>query len=414
MDAVVYAAASSLLAILTQAGEPFSLRDPRIEVGAIESVLASRPDQFSKYLANPEEYRLQILLSEVIETPTGPRLERFGYRVDAEYFYPASAIKTCAAVAALRVMKEMRKKHGPEIHLDTPLRFHPLFPGEDLQEHDPSNLQGEAITVGHEIRKLFLVSDNAAFNRLYDLVGHQDLNTWMWQAGLESTRIRHRLAVSRSTIENLHTPKIDFVLDGAFVIPLPERESRLRLEVNAEVGLDIGSSHYIAGDLRLAPMSFADKNRMSLVDLQDMHVMILRPDVDLGKPGFDLSEADRQFLMTAMSEFAHESTNPVYDEESCPDDYVRFLLHGLHRVASPHDLIVYDKVGLAYGFTIENAYVVNKRTGKSFFLTATIHTNSDGVLNDDRYDYEDVALPFWRDLGEALAAWRWIEGGVSR
>ena len=30
-----------------------------------------------------------------------------------------------------------------------------------------------------------------------------------------------------------------------------------------------------------------------------------------------------------------------------------------------------------------------------FFLAATIYTNSDGVLNDDAYDYDEVALPFF-------------------
>lgn len=414
VDVVAWAVASSLLASFAAAPLP-PRRDPgRIEEGSIARVLESRSDRFGEFLAKPEEYRLQILLSEVVETPSGPTLERYGYRVDAEYFYPASAIKTCAAVAALKAMKQLRAKHGPEIHVDTPLRFHPLFLGDEEQRLDPSNLHGGTITIGHEIKKLFLVSDNVAFNRLYDLAGHHDLNTWMWEAGLESTRIRHRLGVSRSTLENLATPRIDFVIDDGYLIEMPQRESRLRLEPNAVPGTMVGTAYRSGGELRKAPMPFADKNRISLVDLQDMNVMILRPDVDLGKKGFELSDADREFLKSVMSEFAHESTNPVYDEATHPDDFVRFMLHGLYRVADPDDLVVYDKIGLAYGFTTENAYVVNRKNGKSFFLTATIYTNSDGVVNDDAYDYEDVAIPFWRDLGEAIASWRWSEAGVSR
>jgi hypothetical protein len=30
--------------------------------------------------------------------------------------------------------------------------------------------------------------------------------------------------------------------------------------------------------------------------------------------------------------------------------------------------------------------VVDEATGRSFFLAATLYANSDGILNDDRYD----------------------------
>lgn len=61
---------------------------------------------------------------------------------------------------------------------------------------DPSNVTGAApgtITVAHEIRKLFLVSDNRSFNRLFDLVGRTALNRLLWDAGLASARLFHRL-----------------------------------------------------------------------------------------------------------------------------------------------------------------------------------------------------------------------------
>ena len=33
-------------------------------------------------------------------------------------------------------------------------------------------------------------------------------------------------------------------------------------------------------------------------------------------------------------------------------------------------------------------------------LTATIYVNSDGIMNDDRYDYETIGLPFLYRLGQ--------------
>jgi hypothetical protein len=35
-------------------------------------------------------------------------------------------------------------------------------------------------------------------------------------------------------------------------------------------------------------------------------------------------------------------------------------------------------------------------------LSATIYCNSDGILNDDLYDYESVGLPFMKHLGQVI------------
>ncbi len=35
-------------------------------------------------------------------------------------------------------------------------------------------------------------------------------------------------------------------------------------------------------------------------------------------------------------------------------------------------------------------------------LTATVYVNSDGILNDDKYDYEEMGWPFMRELGQTI------------
>ena len=131
--------------------------------------------------------------------------------------------------------------------------------------------------------------------------------------------------------------------------------------------------------------------------------MVVRPDLEVGRAQFRLSEEHRTFLLQAMSQFPRESRNPVYDEEEYPDHYVKFLLPGLLRVLPEQGLKIYNKVGQAYGFTIENAYVVDEKRGRSFFLAAVIYTNQDGILNNDQYEYDEVASPFMADLGEWAA-----------
>ena len=35
-------------------------------------------------------------------------------------------------------------------------------------------------------------------------------------------------------------------------------------------------------------------------------------------------------------------------------------------------------------------------------LTATVYTNEDGILNDDKYEFETVGLPFLYQLGQDI------------
>ena len=169
----------------------------------------------------------------------------------------------------------------------------------------------------------------------------------------------------------------------------------------------IGRGFMRGGQLIEEPLDFREKNRMSLADLQRALCKVTRPDVDAGGEGFALTETQRALLLEPMRQMPRQSENPVYDPEDYPDDYVKFLLPGLEKVVPGERLQIYNKVGQAYGFSIENAYVVDIETGRAFFLAAVLYTNADGVLNDDQYEYDEVALPFLANLGESVARALW-------
>lgn len=348
-------------------------------------------------LERPAEFRLQVLVSKVVAGDV-PRLERHGFRVDAEYVYPASAIKTCAAVAAVAALEEFG------LPLDAALVFHPLFDDELLEREDPSNANGGAITVQHELRKLFLVSDNRAYNRLYELVGHREINERMWAAGLTSTRIQHRLSEFRSPADQRRTPRVELLVQGQTQREVPARDSDLVFDNGDLQGLALGTAHLDANEVLVAePLSFLQKNWISLVDLQDLVVLLVRPDIDVGAPGFGLSPSGRSALVGAMGEYAPESSNPRYDAAEYPRTFGKFLLTGIERVLPSERLRLANKVGRAYGFSVENAYVEDRATGRAFFVTAVLFTNADGVMNDGVYEYASIADPFLTELGAELA-----------
>jgi hypothetical protein len=372
----------------------------------VPQILDSQP-QLQEVVTLSANFRLQIVLGLVEEGADGNRvLRQHTYRAGAEYFYPASTVKLFAAVAAAQKLAAIREETGYSIDLDTPMMVHPLFEGDELEMDDLDNLESGSITVRQEIREIFLVSDNQAYNYLYEMVGQDGLAESLDRAGLTAPRIVHRLSEFRTPEEHRQLPEIVFIgLDFKHTLPprttdpLPPREQVPRITV--------GHGYYSGDELIEEPMDFSTKNYISLVDLQRGLCKLVQPDVDCGGPAFELSDADRDVMLEAMSQYPRQSKNPKYDPKDYPDDYVKDLLPGLERVVPKKQLTIYNKTGQAYGFSTENAWVVNNATGDGFFLAATLYTNADGILNDDEYEYDEIARPFMADLGEAVARQLW-------
>lgn len=390
--------------VLLVSGCVCHIPEPRPDLG---TQLQEASPALTRVLATPETYRVQVLISELVTNRSGRiTLRRSSHRLGAEYFYPASSIKLCAAIAALQEIEELQARHQTGDLLEVPLEIAPLFPGDAAQTNDASNLTGDVITIGQEIRKICLVSDNQAFNRFYDLTGHEALNQSMHALGLRSTVLNHRLSETRPIPDMLASAPVTFRVLNREPIVVPAQRSQLFL-TNTSKDLSLGTG-YLKGDTLVnEPMDFSRRNGISLVDLQDLLVKLTRPDIALGTPKLELSPAHRTMLLEAMSMYPSESTNPVYSPERHPGIRSKFLRPGIHRVFPAEKrgerIEVTGKPGRAYGFSIENSYVRNPANGRAVFVTAVLYTNSDGILNDDKYDYETVADPFLADLGEWVA-----------
>ncbi len=377
----------------------------------LEPLLRSGGTVLRQAIDRGPELRLQVLIAELDESPgRPPTLRRHGFRVDAEYFYPASSIKLCAAVAALQEVERLEAAQPGTQLAEAPLEIAPLFAGDVSQTNDPSHLAGGRITVAHEVRKLALVSDNQAFNRLYDVVGHEPLNRAMHALGLPSAVINHRLSDPRAVPDQHASAAVTLRPPGHAPVAVPARISPLRL-TNIAPGLRVGQA-FLRGDQRVdESMDFAGRNGITLVDLQNLLVKVVRPDVALPGAPLCLTPEHRALLVGALTEYPRESDDPRYPAAGFPDDSCKFLLPGVRRVfpaTQPGRRIeITGKIGRAYGFTVENCALWNPATGRTVFVTTVLYTNADGVLNDDRYEYAEVADPVLADLGE-LVARRWL------
>jgi hypothetical protein len=128
----------------------------------------------------------------------------------------------------------------------------------------------------------------------------------------------------------------------------------------------------------------------------------MMPDAFPKKQRFDFTKEDYQFLYRWMSAFPSESESPKYDTSKVGDASAKFLFYGAAKGRAPKHIRIFNKIGGAYGFLTDVCYFVDFEKKIEFFLTATILCNSDGIFNDDKYDYDSIGYPFLKNLGQII------------
>jgi hypothetical protein len=164
----------------------------------------------------------------------------------------------------------------------------------------------------------------------------------------------------------------------------------------------VGTGYYKNDVLINEAMSFATKNRMNLEYLTNMLKSVLFPQSVSAKQRFNLSENDYLFLRKCLSQTPTESISPQYDSAAYWPAYVKFLLYGSEKGALNNNIRIFNKVGDAYGGLIDIAYIVDFEKKIEFMLSARIYCNQDGILNDDKYEYESIGFPFMKNLGKTI------------
>jgi hypothetical protein len=98
--------------------------------------------------------------------------------------------------------------------------------------------------------------------------------------------------------------------------------------------------------------------------------------------------------------YPRESGIPGY--EKYEDGYCKFFFFGGGGHNRYPGVRIFSKVGIAYGFITETAYVIDHINHVEFMLSATIYVNKNEIFMDDQYEYDEIGFPFFRDLGMAI------------
>ena len=224
----------------------------------------------------------------------------------------------------------------------------------------------------------------------------------MWDLGYPHTRIRHRLSIRLTPEQNKYTNSFSFYINNTRLLDQPMRYSKLPLAVNSTDNL-IGKSYVLDGEEINSPMDFSGKNFFNLLEQQAFLRQVIFPKYVNVNNRLYLTSEDYSFLYEWMSKLPRESVHPFYGSyDKYPDGYCKFFMFGDSQKKIPDHIRIYNKVGMAYGFLIDNAYIIDIKNNIEFFLSAVIYVNENQTLNDNNYQYDQLGLPFLSELGTAV------------
>ena len=349
----------------------------RPEIDPLARALTSRHPAIVRVMEDLGAHEVQIRYTRIDREGDSVHFSDFNFQVDPDrYFYPASTVKFPAAVAALEKLNDLDS-------LNRDSRFY---------------VEGDTVetTFARAIVEIFAISDNQANNRLFEFLGQDDLNGRMQRRGVGPIRISHRLSVPNAYLVTTR-PLIVYLNDSTTTPrPITINKPPDPLEIN---GIKKGKGYFVEDSLWTGAFDFSLKNYYPLDAQHGLLKRIVFPGAFAPSERFDLSGEQRAFLLGAMSALPREAG---YTMDEFPDSFGKFLMFGDSEDPIPDHIKIYNKVGYAYGTLTDCAYIVDELNQLDFMVTATILVNSDGIYNDDRYDYDTVGIPFLAQLGREL------------
>lgn len=364
----------------------------------LETLMKNDPSKFQYILDHRDSLEVQILYTQINrDSANHPSFKSYFFNLDStRYFYPASTIKLPLVVLSLEKLNQLNIKGLDKF---TPVFHDSVYSGQRSIRKDLTS-ENQLPSIAHYVKKVLMVSDNDASNALYEFMGQQAANEQLRKKGY-NIRILHRLSRSVSAEQNRHTEALRFVRNDTLIYQQEMLVNPDSIRPNRVV---LKGTGYIDHDtLVQRPFDFSYKNSFPLQEQQEILKAIIFPETLNPQKRFDLTTDDRRFLLQYMSQLPRETNYPPYRQDTALyDASVKFFMFAEDHRPIPASIRIFNKIGGAYGYVIDNAYVVDFDTGIEFMLSAVISTNRDGIFNDDKYDYKTIGYPFMRDLGQLI------------
>lgn len=367
----------------------------------LKNLLQSHPELFAGILNHPTQNEVQILYTQIDrDAQNKPHFKSYSYRVNPNrYFYPASTVKLPTAIFALEKVNEL---HVPGFTKQSTMITDSAFAGQTKVLKDTSSANGLP-SIENYVKKILLVSDNDAFNRLYEFIGRAEINAKLKKYGLTQTRIINRLAIGDKGESTKHTNPINFYNGNKLVYAKPALYDPLEYPMQLSNMLQ-GKGYLDSHDkLVMEPYDFSHNNVYTIPNQQMVLRRLIFPESFPVSQRFNLTADDYNLVYRYMSTYPTESKHPTYNRPEYFPAFCKYLFYGddSSAVINP-DIRIFNKIGDSYGYDIDNAYIVDFKNKVEFMLTAVVQSNEDGIYNDNKYEYTTVCQPFMKNLGQVI------------
>lgn len=321
------------------------------------------------------------------------RMRRLAHGVERRrWFSPASVSKLPMAL----LMAERLAAHG--LGADARVRLHAAPATGEWPEDEPL-----AETFARGVNRTFAVSENVPYNRWYEALGADAIHARLAALGYPDVRLVSRLGSADAEANRRSVGAALLDAQGEVVASTAAMQAQARRFPFGEVRIGRGWMND-AGEVIPGPRDLSRSNFMPLADSLQMLQAFVLPESVREQQRWRIDGELRAQLLHALALRPRESLDPRYAEADYPDGYARWFFVGDGKARYPDGLRVLGKTGMAWGWLSEVAHVHDADSGAEFMLAASIHCNADGIYNDDRYDYDDVGLPFLAEIARAVLA----------
>jgi len=367
----------------------------------LKNLIESHPELFEHILHHPTHNEVQVLYTQIDRDEHNvPHFKSYSYRLNPNrYFYPASTVKLPTAIFALEKLNKLNIKG---FTAKSTMITDSAFAGQTKVTKDTSSKNGLP-SIENYIKKILLVSDNDAYNRLYEFVGREEINDKLKKYGLTGTRIIGRLAIGDKGENTRHTNPIDFYNMGKLVYHKPPLFDSKDYPMHLDNMIQ-GKGYLDKNDkVIMQPFDFSQNNVYPLADQQSVLRRLLFPEVYPENDRFELTDDQYKFIYKYMSMWPTESKHPTYSPPEYFPTYCKWLFYGGDSLAVINPNIrIFNKIGDSYGYDIDNAYIVDFKNKVEFIISAVVQSNDDEIYNDNKYEYKTVCLPFMKNLAQQI------------
>ncbi|HWS40126.1 MAG TPA: serine hydrolase [Arenimonas sp.] len=351
-------------------------------------VFTAMPASLAAYASDPE-FRVQILCQYRKKNSRTQWQKTSWQLTPKQWFSTASVAKMPIALLACEKFAALG------LDLSAKIGFTQVPIGGEWPADEPAYE-----TLERTLTRIFTISENPPFNRLYDFLGVDAMNERLQAMDYPTARLISRM--SAPVVDNDRT-RAGMVLNSKdeLIYTFSERVGKPRVFAYGDALIGKGFLKD-SGELIVGPHNFSKTNYLSLSNTQQMLKAIVDPTSVPSNQRWAIPESMRQQILKIMAMMPRQSTDPIYPEAEYPDGYCRFFILGDVKTRKPDSMTLIGKVGEAYGYLTDVEYITDTKSDWECYLSANIYVNADGIFNDDKYEYESIGYPFLAALGRAV------------